>query len=101
MNRYSCWCGAALALLGWADIARAQSAKEPAALDRFAKMTPEERRQLVERADVKAIWHTVAKGEVIPQLVERGTVEAVNTSDIVCRVKSGDIVIKWVPDDRS
>src|SRR5262245_36560181 len=89
----------AIVILGLAGSVSGQAPKDSALLDRFAKMTPQERRQLVDRAEVKAIWHTVAKGEVIPQLVERGTVEAVLTSDIVCRVKSPNIVIKWVADD--
>lgn len=99
MRPYLCWCWAAIALPGLADTVRGQSAQDTAALDRFAKLTAHERRQLVDRAEVKAIWHTVAKGEIIPQLVERGTLEAVQVSDVSCRVKSGEIIIKWVADD--
>jgi hypothetical protein len=49
--------------------------------------------------------HKVARGDVVSTLVERGALDPVAASDVVCRVKSrtkGSTIattIKWVIDD--
>src|SRR4051812_41617559 len=43
-------------------------------------------------------YHTVGRGDVAPTLVERGTVEATRSADVVCRV-GAPATIKWVIDD--
>lgn len=68
-------------------------------LERFRALTAPARWQLLAKHGVKPAWHTVAKGEAVAEVVERGTVEAVRATDIICRLKTGDIVIKWVIDD--
>src|SRR5687767_14689513 len=70
-------------------------------LERFRTLplTAQARWAFLEKHGVKPAWHKVAKDEVAAEVVERGVVEAVRTADLICRVKTGEIIIKWVVDD--
>jgi RND family efflux transporter MFP subunit len=51
-------------------------------------------------------WHTVERGDVTPTVVERGAVEPVVATDVVCQVRAREgakfaTTIKWVIDDGS
>ena len=82
-----------------AKAGQSDQARRAEMLERFRALTPQARWALLEKHGVKPAWHTVAKGEVVAEVLERGTVEAVQTTDITCRIKSGDMVIKWVVED--
>jgi multidrug efflux pump subunit AcrA (membrane-fusion protein) len=75
-------------------------------LERFAKMSAEERLKLVEKAAGGGqAFVPVTRDDLTTGIIERGTVEAVDATDIVCRVKAKDrkdnvaTTIKWVVED--
>jgi RND family efflux transporter MFP subunit len=71
------------------------------AVDRFAKLSPEERARLIAQLKDAPAWHTVARGEAADQVVERGSLEAVRTTRLSCSINSFTPVISWVLDDGS
>jgi multidrug resistance efflux pump len=80
------------------------AAKEPAALSqqealkRFRKLSPEERLQRVEKmAGGAKTFVAVTRADLNVAVLERGTVEPADATDIVCRLKAG--LIRWVIDD--
>ncbi len=75
-------------------------------LESFRKETPADRLRLVEALPRGGEeFHKVARGNVVSTLVERGALEPVAVSDVVCRVKArtkGSTIattIKWVIED--
>src|SRR5437763_10167315 len=74
-------------------------------LERFRKLTPEERLQRAEKAAGPRALVSVARADLDVTVVERGVVEPAEVSDVVCRLKAkaaGNTVagtIKWVIED--
>ncbi len=77
---------------------RLEQVRRAELLERFRRASPQARWQLLEKVG-KPAWHTVAKDDVVAEIVERGSVEAVLATDVVCRLTTGDIMIAWVIDD--
>jgi multidrug resistance efflux pump len=76
------------------------------ALERFGKLSPAERQGLLAKlglADLPTV--KVTRAVLALEIVERGTVEAVRNSDVLCRLKARDkgspvaSTIKWVIDN--
>jgi multidrug resistance efflux pump len=72
-----------------------------AALERFRKLSPQERLQQAEKAARGGqVFVTVARGDLDVHVVERGSLGPSQASDVVCRVRmGGKQVIRWVIDD--
>jgi hypothetical protein len=91
--------------------ARGGAADEPAglsrqqALERFRKMSPEARLERAVKAGGVKAFVSVTQGDLAVTVVERGTLDAAEASDIVCRVKARSAhstiasTIKWVIED--
>jgi RND family efflux transporter MFP subunit len=78
----------------------------PGALARFLKLSPAERFRLIEKAGMRGVTtQKVSRGVLRLEIVERGTLEAARSSDLICTVKTrtrGSTVastIRWVIDD--
>jgi multidrug efflux pump subunit AcrA (membrane-fusion protein) len=76
------------------------------ALERFGKMSPEERLQQVEKmAGGGQAFVAVTRGDLYITVTERGTLEAADATDVACRVKAKErstpvaTSIKWVIED--
>jgi multidrug efflux pump subunit AcrA (membrane-fusion protein) len=70
------------------------------ALERFRDLTPHERLQRAEKAAGAKAFVPVSRGELDLSIVERGSLDSAEVSDVVCRVK-GKTTIKWLIDDGS
>jgi multidrug resistance efflux pump len=75
------------------------------ALQRFRKLSPEERLKRAEQVAGRRIFYLVTRGDLKVTVVERGTLDAAETRDLICRVKAQGkdskqaTRIKWVIDD--
>src|SRR5262249_30751913 len=74
-------------------------------LERFRKMSPEERLQRAEKAGgPRQAFIPVTRADLDVALVERGSLDAADATDIVCRLQaraggSASSTIRWVVDD--
>jgi RND family efflux transporter MFP subunit len=77
----------------------------PEALERFRRLGPAQRLRLLEKAGGNLALYQVARGVLTVEIVERGTLEAAGTADVVCRVRGRNPAstvatrIKWVVDN--
>lgn len=89
-----------------------RAADEPAtttrqeALERFVKLSPQERLARVEKALGGKALIPVTRDDIDITLVERGVIDAAEISDIICRVKASAggqaaTTLKWLIDDGS
>jgi RND family efflux transporter MFP subunit len=75
------------------------------ALEQFRRLGPAERLRLLEKAGLaRKGFEKVTRGPVTVTVVERGTLEPAESSEVVCRVKARGTAtaagtIKWVIDD--
>jgi RND family efflux transporter MFP subunit len=74
-------------------------------LERFRALEPADRMRLVEsRPRAKAEFPEAARGDLAAAVVERGSLDAATSADLVCRVKArgkdgATTTIKWVVED--
>jgi RND family efflux transporter MFP subunit len=76
-------------------------------LDLFRGLDPAERLKMIEKfAGAKSPYTAVTRGDLAVTVIERGSIEAANTFDVVCKVKAKDkdsaaTTIKWLIDEGS
>jgi multidrug efflux pump subunit AcrA (membrane-fusion protein) len=78
----------------------------PETLERFRKMDPGERLKWAEKtAGGKLLLHSVKRGDVDVLITERGSLDAADASDVICRLKAQGkgrkvaSTIKWLVED--
>src|SRR5437867_435384 len=74
------------------------------ALEQFHKLSPERRLQQAEKLPGKQTFFPVVRGDLDVAVVERGTVESADVTDVVCRVRAAAqgkpaATIKWLVED--
>jgi multidrug efflux pump subunit AcrA (membrane-fusion protein) len=75
------------------------------ALERFRKLSPEERLTLAEQAAGAKALIRLTRADLVVSVVARGTIEAAQASDISCAVRggtsrsTGSTLIKWIVDE--
>lgn len=97
---------ALLVVVASSHLAAGQNSSSTAGLlDRFSQLSPKARLQLVNGAKQDHDFAAVMRQDFVQTVVERGVLDAIDVSDVVCRVRAGGAkfapatTIKWVIDD--